>query len=120
MTEMKPQHQPINTNCGPFNKISLICMIVEITNSKKPSKRFSIRLGNGKTFYFGLKNGSTYIDHRDKRMRANYRKMNLANRIEYRLISELIPSPALFSAMLLWGDSTSLSKNIQNLNHLLC
>jgi hypothetical protein len=94
-------------------------MIVEITDSKKPSKRFCVTMNNGKKFDFGLKNGSTYIDHHDKRLRANYLKRHLANRTEHRLISELIPSPALFSAMLLWGDSTSLNKNIQNLNHLL-
>ena len=104
---------------GALNKISLICMIVEIIDSKKQSKRFCVRLDDGKTFDFGLKNGSTYIDHHDKRLRANYWKRHLANRTEHRLISELIPSPALFSAMLLWGDSTSLNKNIQNLNHFL-
>ena len=102
------------------NKISLLCMmIVEITDSKKPSKRFCVRLANGKTFDFGLKNGSTYIDHRDKKLRANYWKRHLANRTEHERITNLIPSNALFSAALLWGDSTSLNKNIQTLNHYL-
>ena len=104
---------------GSLNKISLICMIVEITDSKKPSKRFCVTMDNGKRFDFGLKNGSTYIDHHDKRLRTNYWKRHLANRTEHRLISDLIPSPALFSAMLLWGDSTSLNINIENLNHFL-
>jgi hypothetical protein len=31
----------------------------------------------------------------------------------------IIPSPALFSAMLLWGESTSLRENMNQLNKLL-
>jgi len=105
---------------GPLNKISQICiMIVEITDSRKPSKRFCVRLDNGKTFDFGLKNGSTYIDNHDKRLRSNYWKRHLANRTEHERITNLVPSNALFSAALLWGDSTSLNKNIQSLNHFL-
>ena len=104
---------------GSLNKISLICMIVEIIDSKKQSKRFCVRLDDGKTFDFGLKNGSTYIDHHDVKKRENYWKRHLANKTEHRLITNLIPSPALFSAMLLWGDSTSLNKNMRDLNHLL-
>ena len=99
--------------------LSLICMIVEISDSKKASKRYCVRLDDGRTFDFGLKNGSTYIDHHDVKKRENYWKRHLANKTEHRLITNLIPSPALFSAMLLWGDSTSLNKNIRDLNHLL-
>jgi len=94
-------------------------MIVEITDSKKPSKRFCVTMNNGKKFDFGLKNGSTYIDHHDKRLRANYWKRHLANKTEYERITNFIPSNALFSAMLLLCNSTSLQINIQNLNHFL-
>ena len=49
---------------------------------------------------------TTYIDHHDKTKRANYWKRHLvANRTELHLITNLVPSPELFSAMLLWGDS---------------
>ena len=75
-------------------------------------------LDNGRSYDFGLKGGKTYIDHYDKRLRTNYWKRHLANRIEHDRIMNHIPSPALFSAMLLWGDSTSLSRNIQILNRL--
>ena len=94
-------------------------MILEISNSKKASKRYCVRLDDGRTIDFGLKNGDTYIDHHDPEKRENYWKRHLANKTEHRLITQLIPSPALFSAMLLWGDSTSLNKNIRDLNHLL-
>ena len=76
-------------------------------------------LDNGQSYDFGLKGGKTYIDHHDKRLRANYWKRHLANRTEHERIKNLTPSPALFSAMLLWGDSTSLDRNIQILNRLL-
>ena len=93
-------------------------MIIEITESKKPSKRFCVTLDTGKSYDFGYKHGKTYIDHHDKRLRQNYLKRHLANRTEHTLISNLVPSPALFSAMLLWGPSTSLDKNIRYLNRL--
>jgi hypothetical protein len=94
-------------------------MIVEISVSKKVSKKYCVRLDDGRTFDFGLKNGNTFLDHHDVEKRENYWKRHLANKTEHRLITNLIPSPALFSAMLLWGDSTSLNKNIRDLNHLL-
>ena len=94
-------------------------MIVAIHESNRTNKRYCVTLDNGRSYDFGLKDGKTYIDHHDERLRTNYWKRHLANRTEHEHITNLIPSPALFSAMLLWGDSTSLNKNIQNLNHLL-
>jgi len=93
-------------------------MIVELTESKKPSKRFCVTLDTGKLYAFGYKNGKTYVDHINKRRRHNYWKRHSANRTKHILISNLVPSPALCSAMLLWGPSISLEKYIQNLNQL--
>jgi hypothetical protein len=93
-------------------------MIVEITSSEKPLKRFRVTLDTGKSFDFGYKYGKTYIDHHDKRLRTNYWKRHLGNRTEHSLISNLVPSPALFSAMILWGQSTDLNRNIRYLNQL--
>ena len=92
--------------------------IVDIRESKKPSKRFCVTLDDGRSFDFGLKTGSTYIDHHDSRLRANYFKRHLANHSEHELITNLIPSPATFSAMLLWGHSRDLNKNVRELNRL--
>lgn len=93
-------------------------MIVKITNSPKQYKRYRVFLDNDTHYDFGLKNGSTYIDHKDKVKRENYLKRHLANKTENDLIKNLVPSPSLFSAYLLWGPSTDLQTNINELNKL--
>ncbi len=68
---------------------------------------------------FGLKGGSTYIDgDRSNKERENYLKRHLANKTEYELINNLIPSPSLLSAYLLWGPTRNLEKNVNELNLL--
>lgn len=93
-------------------------MIVEIEKSKRKNKRFRVILDTGKSYDFGLDTGETYIDHKDKNKRLNYRKRHLGNETENNLISNLIPSPSLFSYYLLWGDYTDIMKNIIFLNNL--
>lgn len=93
-------------------------MIIKIINSPIEFKRYRVFMDNGKHFDFGLKDGSTYIDHKDKLLRENYLKRHLANKKEKYLIENLIPSPALFSALLLWGKHTDIKKNINELNRL--
>ena len=93
-------------------------MIVEIEKSKKKNKRFRVILDNGKSYDFGLDTGKTYIDHHDENKRLNYRKRHLGNETEHELINNLIPSPALFSYYLLWGEYDDIMKNIINLNNL--
>ena len=94
-------------------------MIIKVIDSPLKSKRFRAIMDNGKHFDFGLKNGSTYLDHKDTKKRENYRKRHLANKIENKLITNYIPSPATFSYYLLWGSYTDLQKNIHYLNNLL-
>jgi hypothetical protein len=94
-------------------------MIVKIIDSPLKNKRFRVFLNNNKHFDFGLKNGSTFIDHHDKHKRLNYRKRHYANVKEKYLIDNLIPSASLFSYYLLWGDSNNLFENIDELNKLL-
>ena len=74
---------------------------------------------NGKKYNFGLKGGSTYLDHKDKIKRDNYRRHHLGNPKEKQLIEGLTPSPALFSYYILWGDSTDININIRKLNKLI-
>jgi hypothetical protein len=69
-------------------------------------------LQDGRHFDFGLKNGKTYIDEGDKKKRENYWKRHMGNTIEKHLITRMIPSPALFSAYILWGASTNIGDNI--------
>ena len=93
-------------------------IIDELVCSKRHHKRFKIVIRDGaekKTFHFGLEGGETYIDHQDTQKRAAYLARHLGNKTENRLISNLIPSPSLFSAALLWGNHTSLFDNLVEL-----
>jgi hypothetical protein len=93
-------------------------IVVDIEPSNKKYKRFCLTMNDGKKFDFGLKDGSTYIDHEDKIKRKNYWSRHLANSTENKRINNLVPSASLFSAYLLWGPYTDLEKNVANLNNL--
>ena len=93
-------------------------IIEELVCSKRPYKRFAIKIREGdkkKIFHFGLEGGETYIDHQDKKKRSAYLARHLGNKTENKLINNLIPSPSLFSASLLWGDNTDLFDNLRDL-----
>ena len=75
-------------------------------------------MDNGKKYDFGYHTGTTYIDGRSIVERNNYRARHLANATEKTLITNLVPSPALFAYYLLWGDTTNLEKNARHLNNL--
>ena len=79
---------------------------MELYESNRKNKRF-VAIINGKKYHFGLKNGSTYIDHKDKRKRENYIK-----RHEVREDWTKVNAGSL-SRYLLW-NSTSLDKNIRD------
>lgn len=93
-------------------------MITKITNSPVQFKRYRVYMDNGKHYDFGFKGGSTYIDHHDKKKRLNYWKRHLGNPTEKTLIENLVPSPALFSSMLLWGEYDTIEQNAFFLNEL--
>ena len=93
--------------------------IVSITHSPLKTKRFRIILDNNKHYDFGLITGKTYIDHHDKTKRHNYQVRHYNLKKEQPFIQNLIPSPALFSYYVLWGETTDIMKNIQLLNKLL-
>jgi len=92
--------------------------IVNVVPSTKQHKKYTAILDNGKEFSFGLDGSQTYLDHKDNRKKENYWKRHMANKTEKHLIENLIPSPALFSAVLLWGKYTDLEDNIKFLNEL--
>ena len=92
--------------------------ILDLISSPKPFKRFRIKIQDGdevKQYDFGLKDGSTYLDHQDKKKRDAYWARHCGNPKEHQLINNLIPSPSLFSARLLWGTSTDLCDNLVEL-----
>ena len=87
-----------------------------LEDSPKKNKRYRVTMTDGKFYDFGLKNAVTYLENKDPIKRTNYLKRHMGNETEKYLIENYIPSPSLFSAMLLWGYSTDLDKNIKFLN----
>ena len=92
--------------------------IISIEESPRKNKRFRVFLDDGNHYDFGLLNGNTYIDHHDKAKRDAYRARHMSSHYERHLVDNLVPSPALFSMVLLWGPSIDLDKNIKLLNYL--
>ena len=95
--------------------------IEKLVKSSVAGKRYTAVMTDGTRISFGQKDPvhGTYIDHGDKDRRSKYLARHLANKREKQLIKNLVPSPALFSADLLWGKSTSLRKNVEELNKKL-
>ena len=92
--------------------------IEKIEASDIQNKRYRVILDDGKTYNFGLKNGNTYIDHRNLKLKDAYQKRHLGKKTEKELIKKLTPSPSLFSFYILWGPHTSIHQNIKYLNNL--
>jgi hypothetical protein len=95
-------------------------MIIGITKSPRTNKRFRVSIKNpdGKiqTVDFGYSGATTYIDGATNKTRENYLKRHMANATEKRLIENLVISPALMSARILWGSSRDIATNIASLN----
>lgn len=92
--------------------------IVSVEESPLKNKRLRAQLNTGQYIDFGLKTGSTFIDHYDISKRFNYWARHTANNRERELLERLIPSPALLSLVLLWGPYTNIDGNIEYLNRL--
>ena len=98
---------------------TIIMKIVNIMHSPLKTKRFRVYLDNNKHYDFGLKTGQTYIDHQDRTKRHNYQVRHYNLKKEQPFIKNFIPSPALFSYYILWGETSDINKNIKRLNKLL-
>jgi len=84
---------------------------MEIKNSTRKQKRFMAVFDNGKKIHFGLKGGSTYIDHKDKTKRKNYRARHDVNEKKF---YDNPYKPATLSRFILWGEQTDLKKAIKD------
>ena len=93
--------------------------IIRIEQSPVQHKRLRAILEDGSHIDFGLDTGSSYIDHKSVNKRLAYWMRHYENKTERHLIDNLIPSPALFSAYILWGPFTNIQKNVEWLNHKL-
>ena len=97
-------------------------MIFDLKASPVSGKRFRayIKKSNGQIEYydFGFQGAKTFIDGRSEIDRRNYLARHLGNKTEQQLINNLVPSPSLLSAFLLWGNTRDLGKNVKYLNNL--
>ncbi len=83
-----------------------------IDDSQRKDKRFVAIFDDGVKIHFGLKHGSTYIDHHNKILRANYIKRHRVN--------EDFNNPRTagsLSRWILWGNNTDINKNIIDFKH---
>jgi len=92
--------------------------IISIHQSPMLTKRFRVVLNDGSHYDFSRKGSDTYLDNHNDLKRLNYWKRHYKTANELHLIDNLIPSPALFSAYLSWGNYTDIHKNIDYLNKL--
>jgi hypothetical protein len=93
--------------------------IIRIEQSPIKHKRLRAILNDGSHVDFGLDTGSTYIDHKDPEIKYRYWARHYANKTERYLIDNMIMSPSLLSAYILWGAYPSIKKNVEWLNHKL-
>jgi hypothetical protein len=93
--------------------------IIKIKQSPIKHKRLRAYLEDGSFIDFGLFGASTYVDHHDIKKRYNYWARHYANKTERHLIDNMIMSPSLLSAYILWGAYPSIQKNVEWLNHKL-
>jgi hypothetical protein len=92
--------------------------ILDVVSSHRKDKKFKAVITDGREIHFGLKGSVTYIDGASAEKRNAYLKRHFANKIENNLISNLIMSPSLLSAYVLW-NTNDISKNINILNTIL-
>jgi len=84
---------------------------MKVEKSKRKNKRFMAVFDNGKKIHFGLKGGSTFIDHKDKVKRKNYISRHEVN--EKKFYNDPY-RPATLSRFILWGDATNLNQAIKD------
>ena len=98
-------------------------MISKIRASPLPTKRFRVWVlkedGSETHYDFGMPGAKTFVDGASDLVKRNYLARHLANPTENRLIKNNIPSPSLFAAKILWGETRDIGKNIAILNRLM-
>lgn len=94
--------------------------IIEIIKSPRKGKRYRAIFDDGNNIDFGLENPKygTYLDHHDKTKRKAYWARHYGSDKERELLEWFIPSASTLSAFLLWGTTTDLKKNVEELNDI--
>ena len=90
--------------------------LLSVKPSHKPEKKydatFETDTGRTKVVPFGQKNADDYTKTHDTEQRAKYLKRHSKHEDWYKK-----DSPGALSRWILWGESTSLMKNIENYKH---
>jgi hypothetical protein len=84
-------------------------IFVSLKKSTRADKKYVIVFSNpDKTIHFGSKNSKTFLDHGDETIRNNYIKRHKVNEVWDKI------NAGSASRYILWGDSTSLDKNLSD------
>jgi len=81
--------------------------LLRLTEPRNSSKKFRAEFSDGKGVEFGQAGADDYTITKDKAQRDRYRARHKVD-----LLVDNPVSPAFLSWYLLWGESTSLAKNI--------
>jgi len=86
---------------------------MKVETSKAKGKRFVAIFDNGKRVNFGQKNPKigTYIDHKDKDIRKNYRARHDATEKKFHNDPK---RASTLSRFILWGEATNLKDAIKD------
>jgi ABC-type maltose transport system permease subunit len=104
---------------------SNIYMLIKVTPSNKPLKKYEAVFSNGKSVHFGLKGSNTYLDNANKRPRTLNEPLSAANKIKRENYlnrhkkNENWKDPyskGALSAFITWGNTTNLQNNINEFN----
>ena len=80
---------------------------MKVVPSTRCDKRFMTTI-RGKTYHFGAPGAQTYLEHKDEKIKSNWIKRHRVREDWTRV------NPGSLSRWLLWGDHTSLKKNIED------
>jgi hypothetical protein len=93
--------------------------IINVVKSDRKGKKYTAILDNAKEVHFGSDVSQSYVEGASDEKREAYLRRHMANSVEKHRIDNLIMSPSLLSAYLLWGSTRNLEDNIKILNRLI-
>lgn len=88
-------------------------MLVSVTKSTKPGKKLQALYNNGRLVHFGSEGMDDYTITHDKEQRARYISRHLKD-----LESGDPTKPGYLAMFILWGESTSIDKNVSEYKQL--
>jgi len=84
---------------------------MKVEPSTRKNKKYVAIFDNGEKVHFGFKGSSTYLDHKDKTIRKNYRARHDVNEKKF---YDNPMKPATLSRFILWGEATNLRDAIKD------